>query len=313
MDKSPRQLWYTRRGEVVQGPFPAGLITRYVLLGRVLLTDEVSMDQKIWVPLNQVPEMIPELLQSDTSDPVLRQRLEAAKRWEDERGSDRRREEGAAADADQRDGTDRRKPAQPGAQRSRGARPDRIGEHLAERRRHHRQAALIAVGVALFLGLLVVIYRPATTISGAGLECAQQPAPGVDWSNCAFEGRGFARADLTGARMKNMRLSRADFSAARLDGADLSYSELAVARLRDASLNEAVLMGASLRGADLTGAQLVGARLSYADLLGADLTGANLSAALLDNAIWTDGRVCARGSVGRCLTESARDDSARTP
>jgi uncharacterized protein YjbI with pentapeptide repeats len=299
-DNKPRQLWYTRRGEVVQGPFPAGQITRYILLGRVRLTDEVSVDQKIWVPLNQVPDMIPELMQSDTSDPALRQRLEAAKRWEDERGRNRRQGEAAAADGNQRGGEDRRKAAVPGARLPRGARPDRLGEHLEERRRYRLLSALIALGVLLFLGLLVVVYRPATEISGTGLECAQQARPGVNWSNCSFEGRGFARADLTGARMNNMRLSRADFSAARLDQADLSYSEMAVVRLRDASLNGAVLIGASLRGADLAGAQLAGANLSYADLLGADLTGANLRAATLDNAIWIDGRVCAPGSVGRC-------------
>jgi hypothetical protein len=302
VDSKPRQLWYTRRGEAVQGPFPAGQITRYILLGRVLLTDEVSVDQIVWVPLNQVPEMIPELMQSDMSDPALRQRLEAAKRWEDERGRNRRQDEGAAADANLRGGEDRRKPGDPGARRLRGARPDRLGEQIEERRRYRLLSALIALGVLLFLGALVVVYRPATEISSAGLECAQQARPGVNWSNCSFDGRGLARADLTGAHMNNMRLSRADLSAARLDEADLSYSEMAVARLRDASLNGAVLIGTSLRGADLAGAQLAGADLSYADLLGADLTGTNLRAAILDNAIWTDGRVCAPGSVGRCQT-----------
>jgi uncharacterized protein YjbI with pentapeptide repeats len=304
-DHKPHQLWYTRRGELVQGPYPAGQIMRYLILGRVLLTDEVSVDQKVWVPLNRVPEMIPELMKSDTSDIALRQRLEAARRWEDERGRDRRQEEAEAPDASQRGGEDRRKSAATGAQRPRSPRPDRLGEHLAERRRLRLLSALIAAGVLLFLGLLVVVYRPATKISDTGLECAQQARPGVNWSNCSFDGRGFARADLTGARMTNMRLSRADFSGARLDGADLSYSEMAVARLRDASLNGAELTGASLRGADLAGADLSGANLSYVDLLGADLTGANLRAATLDNAIWTDGRICAPGSVGRCQT--ARD------
>ena len=81
VDKNQRQLWYTRRGDAVQGPFPAGQITRYIILGRVLLTDEVSVDQQTWVPISQVPEMIPELVQTDTGDPALRQRLQAAKRW----------------------------------------------------------------------------------------------------------------------------------------------------------------------------------------------------------------------------------------
>jgi uncharacterized protein YjbI with pentapeptide repeats len=300
-DSNRRQLWYTRRGEAVQGPFPAGQITRYIILGRVLLTDEVSMDRKVWVPLNQVPEMIPDLVQSDTDDPALRQRLQAAKRWEDERSRNRREAEAAAVAADQRGREDRRKVAVPAEQRPKVARPDRLGAHIEESRRSRRLSGLIAVGVLLILGLLVVVYRPPSQVAEVGLECAQQARPGVDWSNCSFEGRGFARADLTGAQMKNMRLSRADFSAARLDRADLSYSELAVARLHGAHLNSAVLVGAGLRGADLGEADLAGADLSYADLLGADLGGADLSAATLDNAIWVDGHVCAPGSVGRCL------------
>ena len=38
-DKTQHQLWFTRRGTVVHGPFPAGQIMRYVILGRVLLTE----------------------------------------------------------------------------------------------------------------------------------------------------------------------------------------------------------------------------------------------------------------------------------
>lgn len=297
-DKHQQSLWYTRRGELVQGPFPPGQIARYVILGRVLPTDEVSMDRQTWVPVSQVPELVPSLLQPGGDDPAQEQRLQAAKRWEDERSRDRRHDE-ATVDADHRR-TDRRQVTEPGAQRPRGERPDPLRERIEERRRHHRLSALIAVGVLLILGLLVVVYRPATKIGAVGLECAQQARPGVDWSNCAFDGRGFARADLSGARMTNMRLSRADLSATRLERADLSYSDLAVARLRDADLSGAVLTGANLRAAELVGARFVGADLSYADLTGADLTGADLSGAKLDNTLWVDGRVCARGSVGRC-------------
>lgn len=300
-DKTQQQLWYTRRGEAVQGPFPAGQISRYVILGRIQPTDEVSADGVVWVPLSQMPEMIPELVQYDPEDATRRQRLEAAKRWEDERSRDRRGDGGAVGD-DQRGVGDRRQTAAPGAQRPRHARPDRVSEHLEQRRRQRLISGLIAVGVLIFLALLVVIYRPATKVADSKLRCAQPPAPGIEWSNCAFEGRGLAGVDLSGADMTNMRLSRADLEGARLERADLSYSELAVARLRNARLGGAVLVGAALRGADLGGADLAGANLSYADLTGADLTGTNLSAATLDQAIWTDGSVCRPGSVGRCQT-----------
>src|SRR3569623_1333074 len=37
-------VWYVRRGDEVKGPYPSGLITRYVLLGRVRANDEVRID-----------------------------------------------------------------------------------------------------------------------------------------------------------------------------------------------------------------------------------------------------------------------------
>jgi uncharacterized protein YjbI with pentapeptide repeats len=44
----------------------------------------------------------------------------------------------------------------------------------------------------------------------------------------------------------------------------------------------------------------VDARLQGANLKGADLTGARFDSADLEGAVWTDGRVCAAGSVGSC-------------
>jgi uncharacterized protein YjbI with pentapeptide repeats len=58
----------------------------------------------------------------------------------------------------------------------------------------------------------------------------------------------------------------------------------------DVYLNDVYLNDANLYGADL----------SYADLSGANLEGANLYGAWLSGAVWTDGRVCAEGSLGAC-------------
>jgi uncharacterized protein YjbI with pentapeptide repeats len=60
--------------------------------------------------------------------------------------------------------------------------------------------------------------------------------------------------------------------------------------LDEADLSDAVLLDAALRGTDLPRAVLLGANLS-----GADLTGA-----LLSEAIFTDGRTCAPGSLTTC-------------
>ena len=43
-----------------------------------------------------------------------------------------------------------------------------------------------------------------------------------------------------------------------------------------------------------------GCDLSGADLAGANLTNANLSGAMLNGATWTDGKICAEGSIGEC-------------
>jgi len=71
----------------------------------------------------------------------------------------------------------------------------------------------------------------------------------------------------------------------------------------------AILFEANLTGADLTRAGLADATLTGADPTGADLTGANLTevnlnSALLTGATWTDGRVCAQGSIEVCNSTS---------
>ncbi|MFA4829425.1 MAG: pentapeptide repeat-containing protein [Thermodesulfovibrionales bacterium] len=65
-------------------------------------------------------------------------------------------------------------------------------------------------------------------------------------------------------------------------------------------LSNARLEGANLSGAILDNANMVGANLKDAILYKADLSNANLSELILSNAIWTDGRKCAIGSIGKC-------------
>ena len=86
-----------------------------------------------------------------------------------------------------------------------------------------------------------------------------------------MDGKGGARADLSGADLSGADLSGANLTMANLTRADLSGADLSGANLRWADLSGADLSGANLTGANLTGANLTGANLS-----GADLTGANL-------------------------------------
>ena len=82
---SNKQLWYTRRDKEIRGPFPPGLITRYILLGRILESDELSTDQISWQQVIRLPDLIPPELKLDQSKPENREKLQIARMREDER------------------------------------------------------------------------------------------------------------------------------------------------------------------------------------------------------------------------------------
>ena len=83
--KRENQFWYMRRGEHIEGPFPAGLISRYIIIGRIKMTDEVSTDRLNWMQASEIDGIMPSVLHGDLNDAYNKQRLMAAKRWEDER------------------------------------------------------------------------------------------------------------------------------------------------------------------------------------------------------------------------------------
>ncbi len=69
--------WYTQRGARLQGPFSRPTIHRYLLLGRIKSSDRVSKDGKLWEPITQVPQLIPEELLDLGSDDGWRNFLNA--------------------------------------------------------------------------------------------------------------------------------------------------------------------------------------------------------------------------------------------
>ncbi|GAA0724831.1 pentapeptide repeat-containing protein [Dokdonella soli] len=87
--------------------------------------------------------------------------------------------------------------------------------------------------------------------------------------------------------------------------ADLQDTDFSGKRLRGIAFTNANLAGANfsatdLRNADFTNADLSRARLQSANLAGADITNAQFDDAVLDDATWVDGRICAKGSRGNC-------------
>ena len=81
--------WYSRRDGVIRGPFTADDITRYLLLGRIRLDDELSTDKTIWSPANCFSDMLPAEVTNLTSWDDYQKLVEARMRV-DERKSERR-------------------------------------------------------------------------------------------------------------------------------------------------------------------------------------------------------------------------------
>jgi hypothetical protein len=102
--------WCTRRGDTVRGPYSQTQIRRYILLGRLRLTDEVRPEGGGWKPLAEYPELIPEVMKLPPGK-AKRGKLLIARMLADERqAGDRRRRGGevAAAVGERRCGHERR-------------------------------------------------------------------------------------------------------------------------------------------------------------------------------------------------------------
>ncbi|MCP4182172.1 MAG: pentapeptide repeat-containing protein [Hyphomicrobiales bacterium] len=116
-------------------------------------------------------------------------------------------------------------------------------------------------------------------------------APGVNMNHASME-----KMRLDGAKLQRANFSYAIMQLINLKGADLMLANLENAHLHAANLQKANLMLANMQNVNLLDADMRGANLQ-----GANLTGAILIQAKLEGATWTDGRVCAAGSVGKCL------------
>lgn len=293
--------WFTRKGAIVSGPFTAGLIRRYVLLGRVNPDDEASCDKIEWRQIQEIPDLFPDIMHANLSDPGARERLLAAQRWADERTVKERRaaRQGEAIGPYQR-GKDRRGEEEPGL----------VDYRETRSAWDSSRSATVVVSNRKFLTIVTLIVIVLLAISGYFLpapapddspNCAAAAAAGINWSNCQLEGKSLSGAQLQKANVRSANLAGANLQESNLSAADFSFTQLNLANLSGANLSNAILLGAGFRSANLQNSNLSSANLSYADLRGANLEGATLTGAKLDKAIWPDGTVCAPGSVGQCM------------
>ena len=299
-DKTKSHIWYTRRDGQTRGPFPIGQIRRYVLLGRLRDSDEVSPDGETWSRVRDTDAVIPDVAKN-LETPEDYQRLERARLREDERlDPDRRLAPGLPEpkDWERRDRSDRRRDENMEVVQHRLTKAELIQELRTQRPNYHWQISVAAVLVAAVV-IAYFLAKPQTT--EVARECNAPPRSGIVWDTCQLDGSQLEGADLRAASARNANLAKSRLRFGLMAGADLSYAVLIEADLTGADLAKAQLVGTNLRGANLTSADLRGADLSYADLTGAVMMDAKLDGARFDKAVWPDQSLCGVGSVGGCL------------
>lgn len=293
MKKEP--LWYIRRKGGVTGPFPVGLIERYVVLGRVAATTELSPDKLHWAACADWPEWVTYvegLKQEEQSE----EQLEAMRRWQDERsGYDRRMGTPANVELDQRRDNDRRKTET--AEEIELRRHRHQGNGLA-RRYSLRAVAMLTIVMVGFLAVYLALYIPPATQEP--IDCLARAEEGVNWSYCDLQ-----RQDISNISLRHSNLQSSNMTGSRLDEVDLSDSELSFslftfARISDSNFSNSRMTGVSFRNALIYNVDFSGADLAYADFSNAELSNVEFKGARLDYAIWLDQRRCAEASIGIC-------------
>ncbi|MFC1602457.1 pentapeptide repeat-containing protein [Pseudomonadota bacterium] len=293
-NKGKQKLWYVKHKSEVLGPFPSGAVRRSLLLGRVLITDEVTFDGKIWQPASRVPEVVPPELRKALEEGDESALLVGRMREDMRTGRERRTAESDKIHHQRRKGERRAEEA--GVVNKRRAARSALLKQKKERL-PLRSALISTLLVAGIIGY--GLYYAAPTITPEP-ECERTPAPGINWQNCRLDGVQFMNADLTQADIRSALLRGANLSGALFVEANLEYVDFSGADLSYAQLERAQMKGANLQNTDLTHAVLTGADLSFAILRGATPGGVILENAKLDDAIWFDGGTCLAGSIGVC-------------
>ncbi len=147
-----------------------------------------------------------------------------------------------------------------------------------------------------------------TRLSGGRFEGADMVGSlliGVDLrqstlADVVLSGSSFRRVNFHGARLPHADLSGSLLRLVVFDQADLRKATLRDSNIQDSSFSGADLQRADLRDCVFSRVRFNGADLRRADLRNSLLTEVDLSGADLSGAIWTDGTVCAPGSLGVC-------------
>ena len=181
-------LWYTRRGGEIRGPFPARQVTRYILLGRIREDDELSQDRANWNPVHDCLDLIPEEMKSLKTEEDY-QRLELARMREDERCASDRRDTTQRMDVpatECRRAGERRKPETDVMLRHRKVR-NMVFQTPQTGVRNVSTGALIVLIVCV-VAVILFFARFTPKDSGHVADCDAPAAPHVNWNNCRRPG-----------------------------------------------------------------------------------------------------------------------------
>jgi hypothetical protein len=155
---STDKLWFTRRDGVVRGPFPAAWIRRYILLGRIRMTDELRLGAGDWRPAFRCEELIPEVLRQPLTEDNLA-RLKQARRVADERGiQDRRAHANPTREQlERRSGDERRRPEAAAERSSRAMRARELCQNPAPEPVIMRRSMRGVLVLGLLAGLILLV------------------------------------------------------------------------------------------------------------------------------------------------------------
>ncbi|MCG8325780.1 MAG: pentapeptide repeat-containing protein [Thiotrichales bacterium] len=289
-------LWYLRRGDRVTGPFPARVISDYLILGRIRDDDLISRDKTAWQAVAEHRELYPEVL---LQQPVDKELLQKERLRVDERFQQRRAEGKNRMASERRKARDRRMEEDPDLVQYRLQRAlvmDSLKDSQTPRKRYQVTAYILIITLVLVTGAYTL--NPGQLDNS--VQCNTAPRPGIDLSHCRLKGVDLSNADLSGALLKDARLEQAILLGTKLFKSEMDFAVVYKGNLGFADLSHASLKGVDFRHADLSYVNFEHADLSYADLSGAVIGGADFSNARLDNAIWVDQKTCLRGSIGVC-------------
>lgn len=283
------QPLFIRRDKTIKGPFPAGQIAQFLLVGRFKISDEVSIDREEWKPIRACPELIPDVLKGDPDDAQVQDRLAAAKRWADER-----RPSVQGSSDEQRVLSESETTLEYRKHR------ESIYKRLAKRKDAVAIQSVIVLCLVVTSVFVGFSYMPEQ--NQRETDCQTSASIEVDWQYCRLAGTIAIKKDMSRANLNSAILTRANFFASTFNDATLDYADLSVSNLSYAVFVNASLKGTNLQQADLTKANFNNANLAYADFTGAKVNGIKLTTSKLDNAIWIDGQTCLPGSIGKCIT-----------